>query len=220
MPAAHTEDQLQETSAPVFLTGFEPFLGHAVNPSGELVRALMADPPRGVQVVGKVLPVDFRAADEALRVALEGVWALKPVALLSLGVQRRPYYRLERLARARLDSKKTDAAGILARDLEPRGRGVRQTCLDLERLVAVLTAAGAGDARISSDAGGFLCEFSRSAGIARGVPAPAAGGCGGRGRSDSRAASPCRRVGARRRGRVVAHSASTSRGRSWWLAEG
>jgi len=33
MPAAHTEDQLQETSAPVFLTGFEPFLGHAVNPS-------------------------------------------------------------------------------------------------------------------------------------------------------------------------------------------
>lgn len=135
----------------------------------------MADPPRGVQVVGKVLPVDFRAADEALRVALEGVWALKPVALLSLGVQRRPYYRLERLARARLDSKKTDAAGILARDLEPRGRGVRQTCLDLERLVAVLTAAGAGDARISSDAGGFLCEFVYygllGAAEARGLPA-------------------------------------------------
>ncbi len=55
----------------LLLTGFEPFNGETVNPSGEIVRALAADPPPGVELTTMVLPVRFRSVAEGILPALE-----------------------------------------------------------------------------------------------------------------------------------------------------
>jgi pyroglutamyl-peptidase len=146
-------------SAPlVFVTGFEPFLDVAVNPSGELALGLAAAPPAGIEVAGALLPVSFERTPLTFEEALAEVLPLRPVALLGLGVQRAEYFRLESLARARLGSDKPDADGGFARDLEPLGEHDLSTSLDLEELRRALLHGGAHDARISEDAGGYLCE--------------------------------------------------------------
>lgn len=146
-------------SAPlVFVTGFEPFLDVAVNPSGELAHALAASPPGGIEVVGALLPVSFERTPVAFEEALAEVLPLGPVALLGLGVQRGEYFRLESTARARLGSDKPDADGSFASDQGPLGARDLSTTLELEELRRALLEAGASDARISSDAGGYLCE--------------------------------------------------------------
>ena len=55
----------------LLLTGFEPFGGETVNPSGEIVRVLAADPPSGVELTTMVLPVRFRSVAEGILPALE-----------------------------------------------------------------------------------------------------------------------------------------------------
>lgn len=55
----------------LLLTGFEPFGGETVNPSGEVVRLLAADPPSGVEFTTMVLPVRFRSVGEEILPALE-----------------------------------------------------------------------------------------------------------------------------------------------------
>jgi len=55
----------------LLLTGFEPFGGESVNPSGEIVRALAADPPPGVELTTMVLPVRFRSVAEGILPALD-----------------------------------------------------------------------------------------------------------------------------------------------------
>ncbi len=148
------------TSPLVFVTGFGPFLDVSENPSGELVRLLRDTPPAEVRVAGVVLPVSFARTPEALESALDEVSAQRPVVLLGLGAQRKSWFRLERRARARLDSKKPDAEGLFAADVGLLGEGDLATGLDLEGLRLVLIEAGAADARVSDDAGGYLCELT------------------------------------------------------------
>jgi pyroglutamyl-peptidase len=163
-------------SAPlVFVTGFEPFLDVAVNPSGELAQGLTASPPAGIEVVGALLPVSFERTPAVFEAALAEVLPRRPVALLGLGVQRGEYFRLESTARAQLSSEKPDADGVFARDLGPLGDQDLHTALDLEALRRALLHAGAPDARTSQDAGGYLCERTYysllSAGQRCGLPA-------------------------------------------------
>ena len=163
-------------SAPlVFVTGFEPFLDVAVNPSGELARGLTESPPAGIEVAGALLPVSFERTPAAFEAALEEVLPRRPVALLGLGVQRGEYFRLESTARARLSSEKPDADGVFACDLGALGGQDLHTPLDLEALRRALLHAGAPDARTSQDAGGYLCERTYysllSAGQRHGLPA-------------------------------------------------
>jgi len=142
----------------VLVTGFGPFRDVARNPSGELAEALALDPPAGVEVVGRVLPVSFAAAPPALEAAIERLAPRVPDAILGLGVQRGAWFRLERRARAVLDSEKPDLDGRFARELEPLGARDLECALDLERLCAAMRAAGAGEARASDQAGGYVCE--------------------------------------------------------------
>ena len=55
----------------LLLTGFDPFGGETVNPSGEVVRALEADPPPGIELSTMILPVHFRAVANRVLPALE-----------------------------------------------------------------------------------------------------------------------------------------------------
>jgi pyroglutamyl-peptidase len=56
----------------LLLTGFEPFGGETVNPSAEIIRALVAAPPPGVELTTMVLPVRFRSVAEQVLPALGG----------------------------------------------------------------------------------------------------------------------------------------------------
>jgi pyroglutamyl-peptidase len=157
----------------VLVTGFGPFRGRTRNPSREVARALEREPPQGVRVVARELPVTYRGAPRAIRRALADLAPERPAALLGLGVQRHPWFRLERRARGVYRGQRLDNVGdspsALGLDLGPE----RECALELEPLADVLRAAGAPDVRISDDAGGFVCEvcFHTLLGEARGAPA-------------------------------------------------
>ncbi len=76
----------------ILVTGFEPFGGHAINPSMAVVNALPASP----HVLKRILPVVY--ADSA-RIIRDLIRTERPDAVLSLGLcGRSPAILLERLA--------------------------------------------------------------------------------------------------------------------------
>ncbi len=142
----------------LFLTGFEPFLDTVVNSSGELARALHGSEVSGVEIHATVLPVSFQRMPVAYGEALGALPAERVIALLSLGVQRESYFRLETRARPVLDSAKPDVDGAYVRDLKALGKAERTSSLDLESLAQSMRDVDARDVRLSSDAGGYVCE--------------------------------------------------------------
>ena len=54
------------TMPKVLLTGFEPFAGERINPSGEIVYALDRAIANGHEIVGAVLPVARRSLPRAV----------------------------------------------------------------------------------------------------------------------------------------------------------
>lgn len=159
----------------LFVTGFGPFFRVTRNASGEVARALAAAPPPGWDVVAHELPVTFAGAPPALEAALDALAPRIPDLLLALGVHREGWFRLERRARPRLDSAKPDNDGVYAAALGPVGERELATPLDLAALAERLRRAGAAEARVSEDAGGFVCEraylAALEAGRRRGFPA-------------------------------------------------
>ncbi|MCZ6596482.1 MAG: hypothetical protein O7B99_02470 [Planctomycetota bacterium] len=141
----------------LLVTGFGPFVGVDHNPSGEVARALEAEPPAVAEVRAAVLPVSFERVPAAYDALLADLAPRRPAALVALGVQLHAYFRLERRARARLRSAKADNDGREGTGIVLAG-GDMETGLDLEPLAAALTRAGGTEVRISEDAGGFVCE--------------------------------------------------------------
>lgn len=158
----------------VLITGFGPFPGVADNPSIQVARHLEQEPPTGVRVIARELPVTFEGAPEAVAAAAREAGDALGV-LLGLGVQPEPTFRLERRARGRLDGARPDNSGRTASGVGVDLGGDLETALDLEHLAAVLTEAGAPRVAISEDAGGYVCERTYHALLARagerGVPA-------------------------------------------------
>lgn len=118
------------------LTGFEPFRHWAVNSSGEAVRALGGMP--GIET--RVLPVDHEAAADALRLA---VAASRPRVILCTGLAPDPVPRLELRAR------------------KPEGVATGEPVLcgvwPWAAALGAIATAGA-PARLSADAGRYVCE--------------------------------------------------------------
>jgi pyroglutamyl-peptidase len=78
---------------PVLLvTGFGPFDVFTENPSGDIAEAADGRMVAGVSIIGRRLEVRWRAAWEALRLAVE---QYRPDGLLCLGVAADPVIRLE-----------------------------------------------------------------------------------------------------------------------------
>jgi pyroglutamyl-peptidase len=144
----------------VLVTGFGPFPGRESNPSREVARMLAADPPPGVRVLSRELPVTFLGAPQAVREAVDSLAPEQPAVLLGLGVQPEPCFRLERRARGRYDTERIDNEGLSAAELRPVVGPDRENDLDLEALAVALRAAGAPDVRVSTDAGGYVCEIT------------------------------------------------------------
>lgn len=145
----------------VLITGFGPFPGVTDNPSIAVARALAQEPPRGVDVVARELPVTFEGApaEVAAGVAELGDRATPgAVVLLGLGVQPDPTFRLEQRARGQLTGARADSSGQTASAVGVDAGHDLETALDLERLAQVLREAGAPSVALSEDAGGYVCE--------------------------------------------------------------
>jgi len=141
----------------LLVTGFGPFPGVQRNPSREIARALeqrgLGD---GVEVSGAELPVAFTQVAPAIDAVLRQM-VPPPDAILGLGVWGNgDAFRLERRARGVFDTTRLDNAGETGAgiDLGPP----LATNLDLERLAERMRLAGAGEVRLSEDAGGYVCE--------------------------------------------------------------
>jgi pyroglutamyl-peptidase len=150
----------------MLITAFGPFVGHGAiprvdeNPTREIARSLEASAPPGVTVLARELPVTFRGARRAIDEFFERELET-PDLLLGLGVQSRGgAFRLERRARRGLAGDRPDNEGVTASELELDEGPALSTDLDLDRLLRAVHRAGATDARISDDAGQFVCEHA------------------------------------------------------------
>jgi pyrrolidone-carboxylate peptidase len=159
----------------VLVTGFGPFEKRRFNPSRVIAAALERQPPRGVRVLARELPVSFRGAPREVERFVARHARKRPVLLLGLGVQRASWFRFEKRARGVFSTERVDNDGVAGAELGGRVGPTLQTSLDVRRLARLLREAGAHDVRLSNDAGGYVCERTYhallSAGREHGIPA-------------------------------------------------
>ncbi|HET7768048.1 MAG TPA: pyroglutamyl-peptidase I [Chloroflexota bacterium] len=141
----------------VLLTGFEPFLQWTVNPSAEVVTAIEAQPPDGVELRSKVLPVVFAEAGGLLRREID---AFQPDVVLMLGLGGGSALRFERVG-VNLDDlpgrKDNRGESPEQRPIDPEGPAAYFSTLPVRRLVRHLREHGV-PASESLSAGTFLCN--------------------------------------------------------------
>lgn len=141
----------------ILLTGFEPFAQRTRNPSQRSVERLLRRPPRGVQVVGRILPVD---AQRAVALLLEAVEEVRPQAVVCLGeAPGRTAICLERVAVNLLEFSIPDNAGYQPQGepVVPGGPAAYFATLPLREMQAAMRSAGV-PAILSLSAGAYLCN--------------------------------------------------------------
>jgi pyroglutamyl-peptidase len=142
----------------LLLTGFEPFGGGTLNPSGELARRLDGSEIGGAHVIGRVLPVSFERLPALIGELVDDI---APAALLGMGLAGgEPAIRLEQIAINRAHSEAVDNDGVAPanRPLERGGPAARIATLKLEPIVARLRGAFI-PARLSFHAGTHCCNL-------------------------------------------------------------
>ncbi len=138
----------------VLVTGFEPFGGADVNASQQVVEALAAEPPDGVELATAVLPVEWATAgDELVRVLAQE----RPELVVCFGqADGRAHLEVERFALNFAEG--IDEAGETRRSaILTDGPVAYRSALDVDGIVDALRASGI-PAAASRDAGGFLCN--------------------------------------------------------------
>jgi pyroglutamyl-peptidase len=141
----------------LLLTGFEPFDGDTVNPSGEVAKQLDGRVIGDCVVRSVVLPVQHEAARAVVAPRLE---APGLVAVVHLGLAGgRARVSLERVAVNVMDYSRPDAHGQLLRGVAcvEGGPAAYLSTLPLRDMLAALTAEGI-PAAISNTAGTYLCN--------------------------------------------------------------
>jgi pyroglutamyl-peptidase len=143
----------------ILVTGFEPFGGDAINPSQELAKALDGTGAGDCAIRGVVLPVEHRAAREAMAAALADP-AL--VAILHLGLAGgRARLALEQVAVNAMDYPLPDNAGarITGEPCVPGGPAAYFATLPLRAMHEALRGEGI-PAYLSYTAGTYLCNHT------------------------------------------------------------
>jgi len=140
-------------TAPILLTGFQPFGPHAVNPTSLLMERLAG----AEGVVTAVLPVEYDVCGDAFAALVE---EHEPAAVLSFGLAfRTESVLIERLAWNRDESEQADTAGVVREDAPivedgPTAYGIG---IPVPLLLRTLAAAGL-PVGLSDHAGGFVCN--------------------------------------------------------------
>lgn len=144
-------------TAPVLITGFEPFAGLAYNPSAAIAGALDGREIDGRKIVGRLLPVDFSRYRRALEPLLR---EFAPVIYIGFGLASgEDMIRIERFGVNLADFDIPDNAGArpLGHAIEPDGPAARASTLPCAEIRAALLEAGI-PARLSNSAGSYLCN--------------------------------------------------------------
>jgi pyroglutamyl-peptidase len=139
------------------ITGFEPYGGRAVNPSGRLAMALDGIEIGGLRAVGRTLPVVFAGLGERLERYLEET---RPALVIALGLwPGEPMLRLERLAVNLADFTIADNAGARLEDavVASAGATALAATLPLRAIERALLEEGV-PVRLSTTAGTYLCN--------------------------------------------------------------
>jgi len=148
-----------DTQRHLLLTGFEPFDGDTVNPSGEVAKVLDGHVIGDCVVRSAVLPVQHEAARAIIVPKLE---ASGLIGALHLGLAGgRARISLERVGLNVMDYSRPDAHGQILRDVEcaDDGPAAYFSTLPLRDILAALTAEGI-PATISNTAGTYLCNYT------------------------------------------------------------
>jgi pyroglutamyl-peptidase len=142
----------------ILLTGFEPFDGDAVNPSGEVAKRLDGQVIGDRVVRSTILPVQHEAAGAVVAPLLQAPGLAGVVHLGLAGGRAR--ISLERVAVNVMDYSRPDAHGQVLCDVpcQPDGPPAYFSTLPLRDMLAALTADGI-PAMISNTAGTFLCNY-------------------------------------------------------------
>lgn len=141
----------------LLLAGFEPFSGSGVNPSQQIVQALVQKGVAGVELCTAILPVDRVGGPAA---ALAAVQSHQPDAVLCLGqAARRPALSIERVAVNLLDYAIPDNAGnrVVDEPVVANGPAAYFATLPVRRMLAAIQAAHV-PCELSLSAGAFLCN--------------------------------------------------------------
>ena len=141
----------------ILLTGFEPFDGDSVNPSGEVAKRLDGKVIGDCVVRSVILPVQHEAARAVVAPLLE---APGLVAVVHLGLAGgRARISLERVAVNVMDYSRPDAHGQVLSDVAcvEGGPAAYLSTLPLREILSALTAEGI-PASISNTAGTYLCN--------------------------------------------------------------
>lgn len=141
----------------ILVTGFAPFLDHAVNPTAWLAERLDGQRVGDATITGLQLPVTFTGAVPAL---LDAVAAHRPDAVVMFGLAyETDVIRPERLALNLDDATAPDNDGTIRRNqpIDPAGPMGYWSSLPLDAVIDDLAAAGFAT-RTSRDAGGYICN--------------------------------------------------------------
>jgi pyroglutamyl-peptidase len=141
----------------LLLTGFEPFDGDPVNPSGEVAKHLDGRVIGDCVVRSAILPVQHEAARAVVAPRLD---APGLAAIVHLGLAGgRARVSLERVAVNVMDYSRPDAHGQVLRGVAcaEDGPAAYFSTLPLRAMLAALTAEGI-PAAISNTAGTYLCN--------------------------------------------------------------
>ena len=144
-------------SQTLLLTGFEPYGGRGVNPSGEVAKSLNGVQINGFEVVGKTIPVSFNGLQERIGTLIRDC---NPVAVISMGLwPGEPMIRLERFAVNLTDFEIPDNDGVYLDkgNISDQVKLALSATLPLREMTEKLLATGI-PARISNTAGTFLCN--------------------------------------------------------------
>ena len=141
----------------ILLTGFDPFDGDPVNPSGEVAKQLEGRRIGDHVVRSAILPVQHEAARAVVAPLLEAPGLAAVVHLGLAGGRAR--ISLERVAVNVMDYSRPDAHGQVLRDVAcvEGGPAACFSTLPLRTMLAALTAEGI-PAAISNTAGTYLCN--------------------------------------------------------------
>ncbi len=139
----------------LLLTGFEPFGGQTVNPSGEVVRAIAASIPPDVDLMTIILPVRGRISFEQLIPAFEGG---EFEAWLGLGeAGGRALLSVERVGINVLIDRGPESPDHGEQTLVEGGPAAYFSRLPVAALAEAMTADGAPSA-VSNTAGTYICN--------------------------------------------------------------
>lgn len=141
----------------ILLTGFEPFGEVAVNPSGQVARALDGASIGGARVIGMELPCRFGVALDLLGEALR---RHRPEVVVVLGVAvDRDAITPERIAVNLDDARLADNAGLrpVGSVIVPNGPAAYWSRLPVKAMVRDMVRAGI-PASLSMTAGTYVCN--------------------------------------------------------------